>query len=116
MTLVDTNVLLDVFTRDPTWLDWSLTRLEQAALEGLFLIINDVIYAGRHQLVILPSAVLKTALADAGISVLPTPRIALFLPAGKAFTPIDGVLADFASVCWPISLLAPMLLSKSCRC
>jgi predicted nucleic acid-binding protein len=99
VTLVDTNVLLDVFTQDPTWLDWSLTRLEQAAFEGP-LIINDVIYAETSTRY--PSIDdFETALADAGISVLPTPRTALFL-AGKAFTQYrragglrTGVLADF---------------------
>jgi len=99
VTLVDTNVLLDVFTQDPTWLDWSLTRLEQATLEGP-LIINDVIYeetSTRYPSI----GDFETALADAGISVLPTPRMALFL-AGKAFTQYrragglrTGVLADF---------------------
>jgi predicted nucleic acid-binding protein len=99
VTLVDTNVLLDVFTQDPTWLDWSLTRLEQAALEGP-LIINDVIYAETSTRY--PSiGDFESALADAGISVLPTPRMALFL-AGKAFTqyrraggPRTAALADF---------------------
>ena len=44
MVLVDTKVLLDIATRDPTWFDWSRTRLaplvnaKQAA-------INPVIYA-----------------------------------------------------------------------
>ena len=44
MTLVDSNVLLDVFTRTPNWWEWSLAQLEEAALEGT-LLINDVIYA-----------------------------------------------------------------------
>jgi predicted nucleic acid-binding protein len=44
VTLVDTNVLLDVFTKDPKWLGWSLMRLEEAAFEGP-LLINDVICA-----------------------------------------------------------------------
>jgi predicted nucleic acid-binding protein len=44
MVLVDTNVLLDIATRDPKWFDWSSTQLaplintRQAA-------INPVIYA-----------------------------------------------------------------------
>jgi hypothetical protein len=64
------------------------------------LIINDVIYAETSTRY--PSiGDFETALADAGISVLPTPRMALFL-AGKAFTQYRragglriGVLADF---------------------
>ena len=99
MTLIDTNVLLDVFTRDSTWLDWSLARLEQAAIAGP-LIINDVIYAETSTRY--PSIDgFETALADVGVSVLPIPRTALFL-AGKAFTQYrragglrTGVVSDF---------------------
>lgn len=44
MTLVDSNVLLDLATDDPVWARWSADALEQASLQG-DLIINDVIYA-----------------------------------------------------------------------
>ncbi|MCU0259105.1 MAG: hypothetical protein MUF56_08800 [Solirubrobacteraceae bacterium] len=43
MILVDTNVLLDVVTDDPTWADWSQRQLEMASLQGA-LVINPVIY------------------------------------------------------------------------
>jgi predicted nucleic acid-binding protein len=43
-TLVDSNVLLDVFTEDPTWLDWSSQALAAAAGAGP-LLINPIIYA-----------------------------------------------------------------------
>ncbi|GAA1469514.1 type II toxin-antitoxin system VapC family toxin [Nocardiopsis exhalans] len=43
-TLVDTNVLLDVFTRDPTWAGWSEQALAEAADQGP-LVINPIIYA-----------------------------------------------------------------------
>jgi predicted nucleic acid-binding protein len=43
-TLVDSNVLLDIFTEDDEWLDWSGAMLEQAAHAGP-LIINPIIYA-----------------------------------------------------------------------
>ncbi len=99
MTLVDTNVLLDVFTKDPKWLDWSLARLSDAAIRGP-LLINDVIYAEtstRYTTIDHFEAVV----AAAGIAVAPTPRKALFL-AGKAFARYrgaggirTGVLADF---------------------
>jgi len=99
VTLVDTNILLDVFTKDPKWLDWSLARLEEASFEGP-LIINDVIYAetsARYPAI----EEFESALAGAGIAVATIPRIALFL-AGKAFLQYravggirTGVLADF---------------------
>jgi len=44
VTLVDTNVLLDLVTNDPNWSEWSLARLEEAGLAGPIL-INDVVYA-----------------------------------------------------------------------
>jgi predicted nucleic acid-binding protein len=43
-TLVDSNVILDVFTEDDEWLDWSGAMLGQAASEGPVL-INPIIYA-----------------------------------------------------------------------
>lgn len=42
--LVDTNVLLDVLTEDPTWLDWSFDHLAAAAEAGP-LVVNPIIYA-----------------------------------------------------------------------
>ena len=44
MTLVDTNVLLDVLTNDPRWLSWSVSNLRIRANSGP-LLINEVIYA-----------------------------------------------------------------------
>jgi predicted nucleic acid-binding protein len=42
--LVDSNVLLDVLTEDPTWFRWSADALAHAA-ESEALIINPIIYA-----------------------------------------------------------------------
>ena len=42
--LVDSNVLLDLMTRDPVWLDWSRDALRAATRDGR-LLINPVIYA-----------------------------------------------------------------------
>lgn len=99
MTLVDTNVLLDLVTNDARWSAWSETRLEAAALAGR-LVINDVVYA---ELSIRYSRVedLDQMLDRAGITAVPIPRAALFL-AGKAFQQYraaggvrTGVLPDF---------------------
>jgi predicted nucleic acid-binding protein len=43
-TLVDANVLLDVLTEDPVWLDWSAEALVAAGESGP-LWINPIIYA-----------------------------------------------------------------------
>lgn len=42
--LVDSNVLLDVVTEDPTWFGWSSAALEELA-EDNALAINPIIYA-----------------------------------------------------------------------
>lgn len=42
--LVDANVLLDVFTRDPTWYEWSARSLAGAA-EAATLVIDPIVYA-----------------------------------------------------------------------
>lgn len=43
-TLVDSNVLLDVLTEDPEWMDWSGGQLEKRA-ERSVLVIDPIIYA-----------------------------------------------------------------------
>jgi predicted nucleic acid-binding protein len=82
MTLVDTNVLLDLVTNDAQWADWSIRQLDAAALKGP-LLINDVVYA---ELSVRFAAIetLEEALNEAAISVAAMPRAALFL-AGKVF-------------------------------
>jgi predicted nucleic acid-binding protein len=42
--MVDSNVLLDVATNDPTWGDWSATTLARSADEAI-LVINALVYA-----------------------------------------------------------------------
>jgi predicted nucleic acid-binding protein len=43
-TLVDSNVILDVVTSDPTWGAWSIDALERCADESE-LVINPIVYA-----------------------------------------------------------------------
>ena len=43
-TLVDSNVLIDVLSRDPGWFEWSGAALRQAGATGP-LVINEMIYA-----------------------------------------------------------------------
>ena len=42
--LVDSNVLLDVATEDPTWSEWSMAALESVA-ERSYLVVNSIVYA-----------------------------------------------------------------------
>ena len=82
MTLVDTNVLLDVVLDDPTWADWSQRQLEMASLKGP-LVINPVIYA-ELSMAFARIEELEAVIADGGFELQEVPREALFL-AGKVF-------------------------------
>lgn len=42
--LVDSNVILDILTEDPNWLEWSSQQLAECADQGI-LVINPIIYA-----------------------------------------------------------------------
>jgi predicted nucleic acid-binding protein len=97
--LVDSNVLLDVVTTDPTWANWSQAALENAASRDR-LAINDVIYA---EISVRYTRIedLDALVAQASATVEPIPRAALFL-AGKIFQQYraaggtrTGVLPDF---------------------
>lgn len=81
-TLVDSSVLLDVSTNDPTWFEWSSKALALAVREGPVL-LNPIIYAevsvGYDRIEQLDAAL------PAGIFLRsPLPFVAGFL-AGKAF-------------------------------
>lgn len=99
MTLVDTNVLLDLVTADPHWADWSIAALEAVSLSGP-LFINDVVYAElsiRYERI----EMLDEFVSRAGLDLVGLSRPALFL-AGKAFAQYrkaggtrSGVLPDF---------------------
>jgi predicted nucleic acid-binding protein len=82
MTLVDSNVLLDVLSRDPRWLIWSVDALDAQAAGGP-LLINEIVYAE------LSARMRSEAELDAAITALKvqferSPLSALFL-AGHVF-------------------------------
>lgn len=79
---VDSCVLLDIFTEDPTWFEWSAAALEKAADEGA-LVINAVVYA---EISVRFDRIeeLDAALASNGFDLRSIPREAAFL-AGKIF-------------------------------
>jgi len=97
--LVDSNVLLDVFTADPDWAEWSIARLDEWSRRGP-LVINPLVYAevgaGFDSV-----EALDAAIEDAELRYEEMPRDALFL-AAKAHIVYrrrggtrHGVLADF---------------------
>jgi predicted nucleic acid-binding protein len=81
-TLVDSNVILDVVTDDPEWLDWSASALAAQADEGR-LVVNPVVYAevaARFERI----EDLEAALPDTYYERQPLPWEAAFL-AGRSF-------------------------------
>lgn len=99
MTLIDTNVLLDILTRDANWVVWSLAQLDAASMAGP-LLINDVIYAELCTRIDRMGDV-DTFVDETNLTLVGMSRRALFLSA-KAFGRYrlrggtrTGVLPDF---------------------
>jgi predicted nucleic acid-binding protein len=82
MTLVDTNVLLDVLSDDPRWSAWSVRQLAERSALGP-IIINDAIYAELSARMD-NQAQLEQALGDLDVSFDRVPMRALFL-AGQSY-------------------------------
>jgi predicted nucleic acid-binding protein len=82
MLLVDSNVLIDVFTDDPEWADWSIQQLRDQAKAHL-LAINPIIYA-ELSMTFKTIERLDATLASLDLQWLELPKPALYL-AAKAF-------------------------------
>jgi len=80
--LVDSNVVLDVFTDDPGWADWSESTLEKYS-NITTLYINPIIYSEISMGFKLIED-LESAITKAGFQMLEIPKEALFL-AAKAY-------------------------------
>ena len=80
--LVDANVVLDIFTNDPVWFDWSALILSRYSATHV-LYINSVIYA---ELSVGFESIeeLEEAISQGEFQLISIPKKALFL-AGKAF-------------------------------
>jgi len=80
--LVDSSVLLDIFSNDPAWMEWSLDQLDKAYAEGT-VFLNPVVYS---EISIRFSRIeeLEAALKEGGFVWSEIPREALFL-AGKIY-------------------------------
>ena len=119
MIFVDTNVLLDVVTDDETFAEWSIAKLEAAALQG-DLLINDSVYAelsvGYRE-----KERLDAFIEAAGLRHEMMPRDGLFL-AGKAFSSYrrskgtkQNVLPDFFIGAHATVLSVPLLTRDARR-
>ena len=112
MTLIDSNILIDILGGDAVWSEQSVRRLSECARRGP-LAINDVIYA-ELAAGFASQAQLDEEVVAMRLEIAPMSKAALFL-AGQAFRRYrvaggarPNVLADFfigaqASVeAWPI--------------
>lgn len=97
LLLVDTNVISDVFHRDPVWLDWSRTAIARHTGN---LLINPLIYAELCYRAT-SSGQVDQIVADLGFRYEELPKRALFLAAQayKSYRQRGGTktapLADF---------------------
>lgn len=82
MTLVDANILIDLFTDDPEWSDWSEAQLIEQSRHGM-IGINPIIYA-EVSIAYRTEAAFAAALAPLGLKRWELPYSAGFR-AGKAF-------------------------------
>lgn len=99
MTLVDTNVVVDITSKPTEWLDWSLDRLTEARIRGP-IFINDIVFAelaARYD----DKGKLERHVDQFGFAILRVPRMALF-EAGRAYAKYRkaggerlNVLSDF---------------------
>lgn len=117
--LVDTNVILDIVTRDPAWWRWSLHQLERLSLQYR-LWINVVVYS---ELAIAYDRIekLDAMLEDAQLELTEIPREAGFL-AGRVFLSHrrragakTGVLPDFYIGAHAAVMNLPLLTRDSAR-
>ena len=111
-TLVDSNVLLDIFTEDDGWFEWSAATLAEAAERGP-LSINPIIYAevsaGFERI-----EELDDALPSQYYRRVPLPWEAAFL-AGKCFSSTGAAAGAGARRC-RTSTSAPTPPSPGSRC
>lgn len=82
MILVDTNIFVDLFTRDPAWGEWSEGALARAAEAGP-LGVNPIIYA-ELCLGFETESQLEETLAEVGVRRLALPYQAAW-PAARAY-------------------------------
>ena len=82
MTLVDSNVLVDILANDPAWVGWSANALEARSSQGA-LLVNEIVYA---ELAVKSTSKteLDSALSGLGVEFERTPQEALYL-AGKVY-------------------------------
>jgi predicted nucleic acid-binding protein len=113
MTLVDTNIIVDLTSKEAAWNEWSVERLTDAHVRG-DVFINDVVFAelaSRYA----EQAALEKHIEQFGLVVRRIPHGALFR-AGQAYAQYrraggerTNVLADFFIGAHAAELNVPLL-------
>jgi predicted nucleic acid-binding protein len=113
VTLVDTNVLIDILANDAHWRRWSIAMLEEHSSRGA-LIISDITYAELAPQ-FKSAQTLEGALSELGVILQRIPRQALYV-AGRSFEQYrrrggirPNVLADFFIGAHALLLGCPVL-------
>jgi hypothetical protein len=119
MILLDANVILDVWDRDPVWNEWSRDQLRKLSLIDE-LVINPIVYA-EISARFATSFALDEKLIELDTIVISIPRKAAFL-AGKAYVQYRrqggtkiNVLADFFIGAHAAVLECPLLTRDTRR-
>ncbi|MBI1867843.1 MAG: type II toxin-antitoxin system VapC family toxin [Methylocystis sp.] len=119
MTLADTNVLIDILSRDPVWYSWSASRFAEQMTFGP-LVIVDVVFAECAGGFASAEDVAQ-ALSDLSVERLAMSDTALYL-AGRVFReyrrrggPKTNVLADFFIGAQANALGVPILTRDATR-
>lgn len=99
MTLIDTNILIDIMTEDRRWFTWSHEMMQTRSDQGA-LLINDVVYAelsARFN----SEKLLDETIRSMDLALERLPKQSLYL-AGRAFSayraaggPRTSILSDF---------------------
>ncbi|ABD87686.1 type II toxin-antitoxin system VapC family toxin [Rhodopseudomonas palustris] len=99
MTLIDTNILIDILSSDQNWQPWSAAALRQQSQHGV-LLINEIVYAelsGRYA----SQQMLDAVIDELGLRFEWLPKSALYI-AGQTFSAYrrsggvrTAILADF---------------------
>lgn len=114
MTLVDTNVIIDITDRDETWFDWSASQLAIASSEGAF--VNAIVVAELSRNYTTYGE-LEGELQELGVAIVPLDEASAFT-AGKRYQafrqsrkPDENVriLPDFLIGAQALTLDVPLL-------
>ncbi|QDL98256.1 type II toxin-antitoxin system VapC family toxin [Rhodopseudomonas palustris] len=119
MTLIDTNILIDILSTDPIWKQWSALALHRQGLHGP-LLINEIVYselASRYA----NQQALDAVVSELGLDFEWLPKSALYL-AGRTFSDYrrsggsrTSILADFFIGAHAAAVTIPILTRDARR-